>query len=304
MWFILSKLNSYLLIYIYLWYKFFMKNKFNLILSIFFIFLGLIFTAYDFVLIIIFPGTFFDNLFSFSHIWLIPGIFFITEGIFRLKKKHSVLKLISKKVLIPISGFILICLIISVICLYFIITPEQTYAQDSDFIFILGGGIDKNGNLSSAVINRLDIACKYLKESKNTIAVVTGGRVDFLPYPEAPEMKNYLIKNGIDKDRILCESKSQDTIQNFIYSLNLTSQTFNKSLSDILQSRIIVVTSDFHLARALRIAKRIGFTNVTGLCAKTPLILIPNLYVREIAAYIKLNLRILLTGNPRKINQL
>ena len=252
-----------------------MKNKFNLILSIFFIFLGLIFTAYDFVLIILFPGTFFDNLFSFSHIWLIPGIFFITEGIFRLKNKHSVLKLISKKVLIPISGFILICLIISVICLYFIITPEQTYTQDSDFIFILGGGIDKNGNLSSAVINRLDIACKYLKENKNTIAVVTGGRVDFLPYPEAPEMKNYLIKNGIDKDRILCESKSQDTIENFIYSLNLTSQTFNKSLSDILQSRIIVVTSDFHLARALRIAKRIGFTNVTGLCAKTPLILIP-----------------------------
>lgn len=281
-----------------------MKNKFNIILSIFFIFLGIIFAAYDFILIILFPGTFFDNLFSFSHIWLIPGIFFITEGIFRFKNKHSVLKLISKKVLIPISGFILICLIISIICLCFILTPEQTYTHDSDFILVLGGGIDKNGNLSCAVINRLDITCEYLKDNKNTIAVVTGGRVNFLPYPEAPEMKNYLVENGIDKDRILCESKSLDTIQNFIYSLNLISHSFNKPESNILQSRIIVVTSDFHLARALRIAKRIGFTNVTGLCAKTPLILIPNLYVREIAAYIKLNIRILLTGKPEKINQL
>ena len=41
--------------------------------SIFLIVIGAIFVFYDFILIISNPGTFLDNLTSFTHIWLAMG---------------------------------------------------------------------------------------------------------------------------------------------------------------------------------------------------------------------------------------
>lgn len=45
--------------------------------SIFLIVIGTIFVFYDFILIISNPGTFLDNLTSFTHIWLAMGALLI-----------------------------------------------------------------------------------------------------------------------------------------------------------------------------------------------------------------------------------
>jgi uncharacterized SAM-binding protein YcdF (DUF218 family) len=130
---------------------------------------------------------------------------------------------------------------------------------------------------------------------------VSGGTLHFLPVAEAPELKKLLEKNGVEASRILVEDQALDTIQNFKYSCKMLADFEGVSQQQILDSRIAVVTSYFHLRRAERLAKRMGFTQIKGIGSKTSPINVPHCYVREICAYIKLNLRILLTGQPKKL---
>ena len=128
-----------------------------------------------------------------------------------------------------------------------------------------------------------------------------GGTLHFLPVAEAPELKKLLEKNGVEASRILVEDQALDTIQNFQYSCKMLADFEGVSQQQILDSRIAVVTSYFHLRRAGRLAHRMGFTCIKGVGSKTSPINVPHSYVREICAYIKLNARILLTGKPKKI---
>ena len=48
--------------------------------------------------------------------------------------------------------------------------------------------------------------------------VVSGGKGSGEKITEAKAMKDYLIKNGIDKNRIIEEDKSTNTYENFKYS--------------------------------------------------------------------------------------
>jgi len=83
-----------------------------------------------------------------------------------------------------------------------------------------------------------------------------------------------------------------------LFSVKILSEYENKTVQEILNAPVAVVTSDFHLARAERLAKRSGFTDVYGVASKTPALFVLNSYSREICSYIKLNLRILFTGKP------
>lgn len=274
-----------------------MQTKFFKIFSVFFIFLGVFFIFYDILLIFLSPGTFWDNVFSFSHIWSIFGSYFIFVGIYRLKKQHSFWKIWKKWIKITFVILFSLGFLICVVSLGFILNPKTVdISESSDYVILLGGGIDKNGKLPSTVNARVQKAAEYLKLHQNVICVVTGGTLHWLPYAEAPEIKRQLVLAGIPQERVLIEDQALDTIQNFQKSLVVLENFTGKSKDEILNSKIIVVTSNFHLRRAERLAKRLGFTNVKGIASKTDFIKIPNSYLREICAYLKLNLRILFTN--------
>lgn len=275
------------------------KNK---IIASVLIFLGFLFIIYDIVLLLSCPPSFIDFLKSFTHIWLLAGLFCIFAAIFRLKKGRSLWSTFRPKVKTLIIWLFSIILLICIINLSFILRPETVSLEEkADYLLLLGGGIDKNGKLPDSVLLRVEKAAEYLQKNPQVSVVVTGGRKDYQEYAEAPEIKNQLIKRGIAEDKILLEDKAVDTIENFEKSAALLSKTYGLSLEEVLQSRIVIVTSDFHLRRAERIASRLGFTNVKGIACKTPFIKKLHTYVREIASYVKLNLRILLTGRPKKL---
>ena len=73
------------------------------------------------------------------------------------------------------------------------------------------------------------------------------------------------------------------------------------SRQEVLETSTAIVTSRFHLRRSERLARRIGYTNIKGIPAACPAIYVPHNYLREICAYVKLNLRILLTGEPSRL---
>ena len=276
------------------------KNVFPIILIV----LGILCIVYDAILILINPGTFWDNFFSFTHIWIFFGLVLIFLSVYKIKKGFWIFRKMKRRTkLTNVSLSFFVCIIsVAIINLILILTPKTCRLDEpADYVILLGGGIDKDGNLPSSVITRVEKAAEYLKHHPETVCVVTGGTLKWLPYPEAPAIKNHLIKKGIEPDRILLEDKAKDTIQNLEFSCRLISETFESPLQEVLESKVVIVTSRFHLRRAERLAKRIGYKNIKGLGSKCPAVYILHNYFREICAYVKLNARIIFSGKPENI---
>ena len=271
-------------------------------MNILLIILGLISIAYDFILIAINPGTFWDIVFSFTHIWLAFGAYLIFLGIYRIKTKHSFWIIWKRWIKLTFVSIASLCGVIAIINLCLILNPAIVSSDEqAEHVILLGGGIDKDGKLPESVISRVEKAAEYLNQHPDSICVVTGGTLKWLPYPEAPELKNQLVKRGVAAERILVEDQAKDTIQNFQLSCKMLSEYKGVTTEEILNTPTAVVTSHYHLRRSERLARRMGFNNIKGIPAGCPAIYIPHSYLREICAYVKLNVRILLTGEPRKL---
>ena len=275
-----------------------MKNK---IVAVILITAGILFASYDVLLLCMSPGTFLDNVFSFTHIWAAFGAYLIFCGVYRIKKERSFWSTWKKNVKVCVVSLAAAGVIISVVNLCFILSPKLVDPNNSvDYVILLGGGIDKNGKLPGNVISRVEAAADFLNrpEQKNAVVVATGGTLLWLPFAEAPELKRQLVLRGVEEERILVEDQALDTIQNFEYSCQMLADFSGVSKQDVLNSDIVVISNYFHLRRAERLAARMGFTSIKGIGAPCEKIKALHIYVREICAYVKLNLRILFTGKP------
>ena len=271
-------------------------------MNIILIILGILSISYDFILIILNPGTFLDIVSSFTHIWLVLGGYLIFVGIYRIKTGHSFWKIWKKWIKLTVVSLVSFAGIVAIVNLCLILTPAVVSSDEqAEHVILLGGGIDKDGKLPESVISRVEKAAEYLNQHPDSICVVTGGTLKWLPYPEAPELKNQLVKRGVAAERILVEDQAKDTIQNFQYSCKMLEEFKGESTEEILNAPTAVVTSRYHLRRSERLARRMGFKNIKGIPAGCPAIYVLHSYVREICAYVKLNVRILLTGKPRSL---
>ena len=246
------------------------------------------------------PGTFFGTFFSFSVVWLLCAVFFAVLAVLQKKKLlRTIFFKIKRNVKIFLGVFVFLCAVICGVTLFFICNPRLSDGKEKvQYVILLGGGITKDAELTLSVQNRVRVAGEYLKKQPQAISVVTGGKGRFAPCPESDVLKPTLESYGIEGKRVLAENMAKDTIENFLFSVKILSEHENKSVQESLNAPVAVVTSDFHGARAERLAKRIGFTDVYGVASKTPALFVLNSYSREICSYIKLNLRILFTGKP------
>ncbi len=266
---------------------------------IFLTILGISGILYSLVLQVLNPNPLIDAIFSFVNIWAVIGIIFI---LFAAKPE------LKKRIRIPVWVIVIICLfacsaVINFCMIFFPIPESDAGTKTSEYLLLLGGGITKDGELVIPVQNRIATAAVYLADHPETICIVTGGTLDHLKYAESPAIKTALEKSGIDANRIIEESEALDTIQNIAYSAAVICRNENRTMDEVLSMPVILVTSRFHMNRALFIARRSGFTNVSGIPAETPLFYIPHDYLREIAAWFKLELRILFTGKPTLLQQ-
>ena len=167
-------------------------------MNIILIILGILSIAYDATIILINPGTFLDIVFSFTHIWLVLGAYLIFLGIYRIKTGHSFWSIWKRWIKITFISLFGIGLIISLINLILILNPAIASINDpAENVILLGGGIDKDGILPDSVMTRVEKTAEYLNANQDAICVVTGGTLKWLPYPEAPELKNQLVKRGV-----------------------------------------------------------------------------------------------------------
>lgn len=142
---------------------------------------------------------------------------------------------------------------------------------------VLGAQVRKSGP-SKALRYRLDTAADYLRNSPDTICIVSGGKGANEPFPEAQGMADYLKAHGIEEGRILQESKSKTTQENIVNSKKLIAGD-NASVG--------IITNDFHMFRALQIAHDNGLDEAQGIAAGSPPDMLVNNMVREFFAEIK-----------------
>ena len=114
-------------------------------------------------------------------------------------------------------------------------------------IIILGGGSNKSG-LPIWVKERCNLAIKLFNKNYNIIVSSAGtyhhpNYLDKNGFPilESDLMANYLVKNGIPKNKIYKESTSYDTIGNIFY--------IKTTITDIRKwYDLIIITSELTLS--------------------------------------------------------
>lgn len=175
--------------------------------------------------------------------------------------------------------FIGFCLIILIQSLIF---ASQKNDMDTyeNYVLVLGAKAN-NGKLSKTLINRLDTTIEYLNKHKTAKAVLCGGKENNNEFSQAEYMQKYLIEKGIDKDRLILETKSKNTFENIKFALEKL---------DKKPSEIMVISSSYHLFRAKLILYRFGVLAKT-VPAKTPTGAFVSSYFRETFAVIKTYLK-------------
>jgi len=158
-----------------------------------------------------------------------------------------------------------------------ITNSKQVADAKADYLIVLGAQV-KGTKISKALKRRLDVSIRYLKDNVKTIVIVAGGRGKYEDITEAQAMREYLLVNGVGEARIILEDKSRNTIENIRNSRALIRDT---------STRIVLVTSDFHIFRALSIAKKQGLSNTQGISSPSDPILFINYYVREALGVLK-----------------
>lgn len=153
-----------------------------------------------------------------------------------------------------------------------------------DAIIVLGAGV--NGSTPSlSMCNRLDAALDYLGANPDALAVVSGGQGEGEDITEARAMADYLTAHGIDSARIVQEDRSRTTHENLENSFAIL-----RARGYAPADGVGIVTSEYHLYRAKRMARALGAEPV-GIAAETTLPSMRiNYFIREAfaAAYMQL----------------
>lgn len=116
------------------------------------------------------------------------------------------------------------------------------------------------------------------KITKNIKIIVSGGQGNGEDISEAQAMYDYLVQNGIPADIIIKEDKSTNTEENFRFS--------EKFIED-KSAKIGIVTNNFHIYRAKKLAHAKGLDNITGIPASSDNVLFINYMVRESIGIVK-----------------
>lgn len=112
----------------------------------------------------------------------------------------------------------------------------------SDYIVILGFVLDSNGKPQKTLIQRLEKGLSLAKKQPKAKIIVSGGELPAEPKVESKVMKNWLVQHGVNRDRILTEQGSLDTVGN---ALNVT-----QILNNHHAKHATIVSSASHMRRA------------------------------------------------------
>ena len=220
------------------------------------------------------------TLLSFSWFWLVIGV---VSGVIHVALKmfgrEALVEKLSLPVVVSFWTTVGVIAVLAVIIGVSVMTGmfSRTEPGTLDYIIVLGTRVDED-KPSKSLCYRLDKAIEYLETDENLNVIVTGGQSKGADVTEAYAMTAYLIDAGVSPERITLENEAMSTRENLILS---------QAFIDDPQARVGVVTSSFHVYRAMELADKLGLDHYVGIAAPSDKILLPNNMVREFFAVIK-----------------
>ena len=150
-------------------------------------------------------------------------------------------------------------------------------SKDFDYVIIHGAGLINGEKVSKLLQERLDKAILvYSKDPSPTKLIPSGGKGSDESVSEAEAMKRYLLEQGIPESDIIMEDKSTTTLENL---------KFSKDIIDSREGRkyTALVTSNYHVYRALRYCRRVGL-KCKGIGSHVAMYYWPSALIREYIA--------------------
>ncbi|MFS0574727.1 YdcF family protein [Sporosarcina sp. 179-K 3D1 HS] len=146
----------------------------------------------------------------------------------------------------------------------------------NEFAIVLGAKV--NGEVPSLSLRyRLDAALAYGEAQPHVKFILSGGQGPDEAITEAEAMRRYMVEHGIPEDRLILESTSTSTYENIRNSKELLPEGI---------TAVTLITSDYHVSRARKIATNLGLTT-DAVAAETPQVVKAKLKARERLALLK-----------------
>ena len=210
---------------------------------------------------------------------------------------------------LPVSLVTLCCAGAAImLLLQFLIIGRVPQVADSglEYVIVLGAKAGKDGPGRTLRL-RLDKAAEYAMQNPETILVLSGGQIGQEPRTEAQAMMDYLLEKGVPKGQMVLESRSTSTKENIAYSWLLIEELKKQKHKEDVQDprplpaylpsaaghglerdrQIGILTSNFHLFRAMQIARKQGLKEICGIASPSDRVLFVHLCFRDGLAVLK-----------------
>lgn len=178
--------------------------------------------------------------------------------------------------IVSLTVFYFSMLVLSFV-LYTVFMQVVPHRMDFDYVIIHGCGLIGGERLTKLLSNRVDKAIEvYRSCASKPIIIPSGGQGSDELLSEAEAMRRYLVDHGIPEEHIILEDRSTTTSENLAFSKEIIEAREGRR-------RTALVSSNYHVYRCLRIARRVGL-RCTGIGAKVALYYWPSALIREFVA--------------------
>lgn len=182
----------------------------------------------------------------------------------------------------------------------------QVAESELEYVIVLGASV-KGEKPGRTLQLRLDKAAEYALQNPEMVMILSGGRREGQTETEAEAMRRYLLEKGVPDQQMILETNSTSTAENIAYSRLLIDGLKKKKqqeqhqderalpayLPSVMMQRpdqsheIGILTSNFHLYRAMQIAKKQGMMRISGIASPSDRILFFHFCFRDGLAVLK-----------------
>lgn len=189
---------------------------------------------------------------SISWIWPLAGVALIAAALLTRVRLPQWLRYGWRALLI--AGFALLMALEGLV----VSGMRATAPPGMDYLIVLGASVYQDGP-SPGLTRRINAVMNCLNAHPNAVIIASGGQGRDEPISEAQCIRDELVKRGVDPARIVLEDKSTDTRENI---------AFSKALMSGVDAKVGIVTNNYHVWRALRLARRAGLVNAYGIASE------------------------------------
>lgn len=216
---------------------------------------------------------------DFAWIWAAGGVFFLILWrlfLYEASHPHSWAGYV-----LASSGVLLAAGIAAMLFLGSrIVSGMKAKAPEAlDYVIVLGAHVSGT-EPSRALLKRLEAAYAYAKKNQDTVLLLSGGKGSGEDISEAECMFRYLTGRGIEEERLIKEDRSTTTKENLEFCAALPHETPRESCTGIL-------SNDFHVYRALALAKKQGYECAYAIPAAGDPLMEAHYILREMFAIVK-----------------